>query len=693
MRMHKFTLPKYGYKAKVGYVARQADGSVWLQQGGTVLIATAVSAPSQNFPGFFPLSVEYREPFCAAGKIPGGFFKREGKSTDKEVLTSRVIDRAIRPLFPKDCFDQVQVCVTVYSVDNENAPQTISVLAASLALVTSKVPLLEPVGVAEVSRVDGQWVVDAKYEESLRSDVKITVVGTKTGICMVEGSTNEISEKDFVDALFLAHEKIKEQVAWQEEIVAQISPTKSYQKPALDWEGWESKAIAYLTDEVLSPLFATRTKEQRNDAMEALKSGFEEVHKVELAEHGDLLSIVQYIFDAVLKDRVADLICDSKKRVDGRNFEDVRAISTEVSILPYAHGSALFTRGGTQSLVTLTLGSGQDEQKIEDIMGGEIDGSFMLHYNFPPFSVGEVKPMRGPGRREIGHGHLAASAFKYMLPSKESFPYTIRIVSDILESDGSSSMATVCSSTMAFLAGGVPVKDMVAGVAMGLLKSEKSGFTVLTDISGFEDAFGLMDFKVAGTEVGITAIQMDIKYKGGLERQLFEDALAQARHGRLHILGEMKKVMSQPESKLSDLVPQVITFKVAQDKIGAIIGSGGKVIREIIEKTGTSIDIEDGGFVKIFGQTGPLMDHAVRWVKILAGQIEAGEIFDGTIKRVAEFGLFVELVPGKDGLLHVSAIPREKQRTMAKDYPVDSKLRVQVVEYDAEQDRVRLRIL
>jgi polyribonucleotide nucleotidyltransferase len=353
----------------------------------------------------------------------------------------------------------------------------------------------------------------------------------------------------------------------------------------------------------------------------------------------------------------------------------------------------LFTRGTTQSLATLTLGSGQDEQRIEDIMGGDVDGSFMLHYNFPAFSVGEVRPLRPPSRREVGHGHLAASSFKYMLPDKESFPYTIRVVSDILESNGSSSMATVCSSTMAFLAGGVPIKDMVSGIAMGLLKSEKSDFTVLTDITGFEDAFGLMDFKVAGTEHGITAIQMDIKYKGGLSRPVFENALAKSNAGRIHILNEMKKVMSKPNENLSDLVPQVVTFKIKPDKIGAVIGSGGKVIREIIEKTGCSIDIEDDGMVKIFGEPGELLDRAVLWVKVLSGQINAGMVFAGTVKRVAEFGLFVELVPGKDGLLHVSGIPREQQKSMAKDYPIDSPLTVEVVEYDADLDRVRLRIV
>lgn len=693
MSKNNFEYSPLGLKIRVNEVARQADGSVWLQQGGTVLVATATTSASKDFPGFLPLAVDYREPFASAGKIPGGFFKREGKSSDKEVLTSRVIDRAIRPLFPKDYFNQIQVIVTVYSVDKEYAPHVLAPLAASIALSVSKIPLLEPVGVAEVGRLDGKWVVNPKYEDSLESDVKITVVGTRDGICMVEGATNEIEEKDFLDALFLAHDAIKQQVIWQEEIVKKCGVKKELPAPSLDWDAWEKNAVSLLTNERLEPLFATRTKEERNEQINVLKAAFAEKFGQEVEKNGDSQAMVDYIFDTQLKERMTALICEQGKRVDGRNFDQVRSISTEVGLLPFTHGSSLFTRGNTQSLVSLTLGSGQDEQKIEDIMGGEIDGSFMLHYNFPPYSVGEVRMLRPPSRREVGHGHLAAASFKYMLPSKESFPYTIRIVADTLESDGSSSMATVCGSTMAFLNGGVPIKDMVGGVAMGLLKSDKSDFVVLTDITGFEDAFGLMDFKVAGTENGITAIQMDIKYKQGLPREVFEKALAQARQARVHILGEMKKVMSKPNSDLSPLVPQVVAFKIKSDKIGAVIGTGGKVIREIIDKTGTSIDIEGEGDVKIFGQPGPDLDKAVRWVKVLAGQIDAGMVFEGIVRRVADFGLFIELVPGKEGLLHVSAIPREKQRSMDKDYPVGSDLKVKVVEYDSELDRVRLKII
>lgn len=692
MSKNTFTMPKQNVTLKVNEFARQTDGSAWLQHEGTVLLATAVSAPAKDFLGFFPLMVDYREPFASAGKIPGGFFKREGKSSDKEVLTSRIIDRAIRPLFPKDYFNQVQINVTVYSVDKKHAPHTLAALAASVALSVSKIPFMGPVGIAEIGRLDGKWVVNPNYEQSSESDVKIVVVGTKDGICMVEGATNEISEAELIEALFLAHDAVREQVEWQEEIIKVYNPEKEGSNLDIDWNSWEKRCNDFLTNERLQPIFGT-AKAERKEVIKKLKEDFATNFEKDLTEEADSRPVIDYILDAQLKERLTAVICEQGKRVDNRSFDQVRSIETKVGLLPFTHGSAVFTRGGTQSLATLTLGSGQDEQRIEDIMGGDVDGSFMLHYNFPGYSVGEVKPLRPPSRREVGHGHLAASAFRYILPDKEAFPYTIRVVSDILESDGSSSMATVCSSTMAFLNGGVPIKDMVGGVAMGLLKSDNSDFTVLTDITGFEDAFGLMDFKVAGTEAGITAIQMDIKYKKGLPRDVFEKSLAQAKDARLHIIGEMKKVMSKPNEKMSDLVPQVASFKIDSDKIGAVIGSGGKVIRDIIDKTETSIDIEDDGMVKIFGQPGQGMERAVLWVKTLAGQIEKGMVFDGVVRRIADFGIFVELVPGKDGLVHVSAIPREQQRDLDQHYPVNSSIKVEVVEYDKELDRVRLRFV
>ena len=381
------------------------------------------------------------------------------------------------------------------------------------------------------------------------------------------------------------------------------------------------------------------------------------------------------------------------QRTDGRKFDQVRQISVEVGLLPFTHGSSLFTRGKTQALASVTLGGGKDQQQVEDLMGLTIEKSFMLHYNFPPFSAGEARPMRGPGRREIGHGYLAAAALTPVLPAKDKFPYTTRIVVDILEVDGSSSMATTCGATMALMNAGVPIKKMVSGIAMGLLQSPDGTFHAISDITGSEDAYGLMDFKVTGTQDGITAIQMDIKYKGGLPKEVFVKALAQAKIGRLHILKEMQKVMTEPSSTLSELVPQIVSFKVPTDRIGAIIGSGGKVIKEIIEKTETSIDIEDDGTVNIYGHPGPKLDLAVNWAKILGGFIEAGTIYDGRIKRVADFGIFVEIAPGQDGLVHISTIERSKQPQMAQDYPVEKEVKVQVLDYDPSTGRIRLKIL
>jgi polyribonucleotide nucleotidyltransferase len=688
----KFRLDSFGYEVEIGKVALQADGAVWFKQGGTVVLATAVSAPSDEFPGFLPLTIDYREQFAAAGKIPGGYFKREGKSTDKEVLTGRLIDRAIRPLFPANYFDQIQILVTVYSVDKEHQPQTISLIAASLALVASKIPFLSPVGAVEVARVNGEWIMNPTYSQTQASDVKIVVAGTAEGINMVEGCTNEISESEMVDVLFKAHDLIKKQVAWQEEVQAALQIAKAEIVDVIDWQEWAHKVEKFLTADLVQSAFVT-DKLERASAIDTIQSSFRQQYEVELTEQKVSDKVIHYILDSVLKEKVTALILNSRKRIDGRNFDQVRKISNEVGLLPFTHGSALFTRGRTQALVTVTLGGGQDEQKVEDLMGNTIEKSFMLHYNFPPFSVGEVRPMRGPGRREVGHGYLATSALEYVLPSKEKFPYTIRIVADMLESDGSTSMATVCGSTMALMNAGVPIKHMVSGIAMGLLGDGRGNFQPISDINGFEDAYGLMDFKVAGTDNGITAIQMDIKYKGGLPRSVFEAALAQAKHGRAHILGEMRKVMSAPNATLSELVPQVITFKISTDKIGAVIGTGGKTIRSIIEETGVMIDIESDGLVKIFGQPGPKLDIAVNWVKVLAGQIEKGSKYLGKIRRIAEFGLFVELVPGVDGLLHISMIPKKSQARLNQDFKIDDRIMIEVVDYDETNGRIRLKLI
>ncbi len=689
-----FRLEELNYEVEIGKYACQADGAVWLRQGGTVVLATVVSAKSQEFPGFLPLTVDYREMFAAAGKIPGGYYKREGRSTDKEILTGRLIDRTLRPLFPSNYFNQLQVLATVYSVDKEHMPGTLALVASSLALSISKIPFLGPVGVVEVGRVDGKWIVNPTFSQSQKSDVRIVVSGTEEGIVMVEGSSNEISEAEMVDVLFLAHDSIKKQVAWQEQIRKEVGIAKEEVDQALNWDLWNGKAHAFLTKDVLSRLNVA-DKVERSKNLKEIKETFIMHLAAEVAEGVVTEKILDYAFEQALNRNVTDFVIAQSKRMDNRAFDKIRAISCEVGLLPYNHGSALFTRGSTQALVSVTLGSGQDEQRVESLMEDDTVGrTFMLHYNFPPFSVGEVRPMRGPGRREVGHGYLAASALKYMLPTKEEFSYTIRVVADMLESDGSTSMATTCGTTLALMQAGVPIKKMVSGIAMGLLRNTQGDFRVLSDISGFEDAFGLMDFKVTGTDDGITAIQMDIKYKGGLPREIFESALAQARQGRLHILGEMRKVMDKPNTKLSDLVPQLETFKISPDKIGAVIGTGGKTIREIIEKTGVaSIDIEEDGLVKIFGTPDSKIDMAINWVKTIAGQIESGARYEGVIKRIVDFGIFVELVPGQTGLVHVSNIPKEKQRTFARDYKVNDAATVEVLDYDSATGRIRLRII
>ena len=689
--VRKFSLPEFGYEVEIGKFARQADGAAWLTKEGTVVLATAVCSPSKDFPGFLPLTVDYREQFSAAGKIPGGYFKREGKSSDREVLTGRFIDRAIRPLFPVQYFNQLQIITTVYSVNKEYAPNVLGMVASSIALSISKIPFLGPIGAVEMARLDGKWVANPVFADSLKADARLIVAGTKEGICMLEGSGLEIDETELVDVLFIAHEKVKQLVAWQEEIQAELGVAKEPMKDVYNWKEWQDRIASFLTPEIIKSVNIP-DKVQRNEQLDKIRTAFIELYKDQVNDSQETKKVIDFIVDHMMQVKFTELIFSLGKRIDGRAFDQIRPISVEVGLLPFAHGSALFTRGRTQALVTATLGGGDDEQKIESIMEYEPEGTFMLHYNFPPFSTGEVRPQRGPGRREVGHGYLAASALRRVLPPNKDFPYTIRLVADMLESDGSTSMATVCGSTMALMQAGVPIKNMVSGIAMGLLKSSQGQFTILSDISGFEDQFGLMDFKVAGTANGITAIQMDIKYKGGFPREIFENALAQAKKGRAHILGEMEKVMNAPAAELSPLVPKLVTVKVNQDKIGAIIGTGGKVIREIIAKTNTSIDIDPDGLVKIFGAPGANMEMAINWVKTLAGQIESGAIYVGKIKRLADFGLFVELVPGLDGLVHVSNIPRDKQRTFLRDYRIDDVVTVEVLEYEESTGRVRLRL-
>lgn len=688
-----FKLQSLGYEVTIGKFANQADGSVWLRHKDTVILSTAVMADTKNFPGFLPLSVDYREYFSASGRIPGGYLKREGRSSDHEILTSRLIDRTIRPLFPDYFFNEVQVLSMVYSLDKDALPAPLALLSSSLALSLSKIPFAGPVGAVQVGRLDGVWIMNPTKDQQELSDVALVVAGTKEGLCMVEGSSAHLSEDEFIDALFTAHEAIKVQVAWQEEICQEVGKAKvSVTDVSFDWTSWHTSLTQFFNSERIDAIFKYGAeKQERKDAIKKLKIEFyaqnvgdKIVEKTEAAQKLD------YLFDSVLNDAVSVEILQRKKRVDGRSFTDIRPISTEVRLMPLVHGSSFFQRGQTQAVVSVTLGSGKDAQRVDDLLELEpLDVSFMLHYNFPPFSVGEVKPLRGPGRREIGHGHLAASAIKRVLPDKKDFPYTIRVISDILESNGSSSMATVCGTTMALMDAGVPISNMVAGIAMGLLSDSSGQFQAITDITGFEDALGLMDFKVAGTRSGITAIQMDIKYKGGLPRQVFEKALAQAKQARLFILDEMGKVMDKPNAELSPLVPKMISIQIDPNKAGAVIGSGGKIIKEIIEKTGTTIDI-DGSEVNIFGAPGSNIEQAVAWVKILADQLEPGVVLTGTIARLSDFGLFIDIAPGKSGLLHISKISREKQQDPDTHFPLGKEIQVRVMEVDRESGKIRL---
>lgn len=687
----KFELKELGLELSIGRFARQADGAAWLKKGGTVVLATATSSSVDDFPGFFPLSVDYREYFSAAGKIPGGYFKREGKFTDKEVLTSRLIDRAIRPFFPATYFNKVQVLSTVYSVSKDCLPSTLSLLASSIALTISKMPFLGPIGAVEVVRLGSEWIVYPTFDQEVESDAKLIVAGNMDGICMLEGNMTGISEKELLEAIFLAHETIKKQVEWQNQIAAELNVQKEELKDSFDWTTWYEKANVFFNNERLRSV-CIEDKFERESSFKKLREEFFEQNKITIEDQNLNIAQIEYVFDDVFRNKVTDWVISEGKRVDGRSFDQVREITTEVGILPYTHGSSFFQRGHTQALVTATLGSGQDEQRIDSLFGETEEHRFLLHYNFPPFSVGEVRPLRGPGRREVGHGFLAQGSIKNLMPSKEEFPYTVRIVSDILESNGSSSMATVCGTTMALLDAGVPLKAMVSGVAMGLLKSSEGKFQTITDLTGFEDNFGFMDFKVAGTKDSVTAIQMDIKHKGGLPKNVFEQALEQAKVARQFILGKMQEAISLPK-ELSPLVPKMFAFKIDTKKIGLIIGPGGKTIKEIIEKTGTTIDTEDDGTVNVFGGPEANIDLAINWIKTLAGQIEPGSVYHGRIKRIADFGMFVEIVPGLDGLVHISQVPKDLQRKMADVYKIGQNVVVEVGDYDSESGRISLKFV
>ena len=643
---------------ETGRLAKQANGAVLLKYGETVVLATVASTKeSSEGDDFLPLTVNYQEKTYAAGRIPGGYFKREGRPSEKEILTSRLIDRPLRTLFPKKFTFPTQVIVTVMSIDKENDPDVLSITAASAAIMVSDLPFEGPVAGVRVGRINGEFICNPLKSQMGNSDIDLIVAGTDEAIVMVEGGSKEVAEKDMIDALLFAQESIKQYLSIQNKLVEQVSVDKIELPEEQDNAELYNEVASFSKDNLIKAV-STKSKTERSEKVNQVYNDTMEnfAEKYEGQE-----SLVAKEFDNLKKNILRGMITNDKIRIDGRSFTDVRDISIEVGFLPRTHGSSLFTRGETQAAVTTTLGSSYDEQKI-DTLDGDIKKSFILHYNFPPFSVGEVGNRLGPGRREIGHGALAERSIKAILPSKDDFPYTIRVVSDILESNGSSSMATVCGSTLSLMDAGVPIKNHVAGIAMGLIK-EADQFVILTDILGDEDHLGDMDFKVAGTENGITALQMDIKVTG-VTREIMEIALQQAKDARMFILGKMNEAIPVARSTVSQYAPIIITINVDPSKIKDIIGSGGKTIKKIVEDTGAQIDINDDGRVNIAAPDKTSSDKAVKIINNIIEDIEVGRIYIGKVKRILDFGAITELLSGKDGLVHISELAPNRVKTV-----------------------------
>ncbi len=652
---------------ETGKLAKQADGAVVVKMGNAMLLATVVAKKeSAESADFLPLYVDYQEKFAAAGKIPGSFLRREGRLGDHEVLIARLVDRAIRPLFPKGYTAETQINILLISADSNVLPDTLAALAASAALLTSSVPFNEPISEVRVAGIDGQWYINPSPKLLEKADVNLIVGATEDSILMVEGEMNETQEEEVVAAIRLGHEAIKEHCRAQKELAAAVGIQEKtvLQAPESDTTFYKEKAYQDLYDEVYA--VARRGisgKQKRKEAFEEIKKSYSQ--KLEESQGMDV-GLFGEKFQEIEKQAVRSLILNEGLRIDGRKTDEVRPICIETDCLPAAHGSSLFTRGETQSLTTVTLGSKLDEQLIDRAMLSGYN-RFMLHYNFPGFSTGEVKPNRGPSRREIGHGNLAMRALKKVLPTEAENPYTIRVVSDILESDGSSSMATVCAGSLAFMDAGIKIKAAVSGIAMGLVTDAKTGkYTVLSDILGDEDQLGDMDFKVAGTQRGLTACQMDIKV-AGLSYEILQDALVQSRAGRLHILQEMNKNIATSREDYKPHVPRMKTMKIAKNKIGAVIGPGGKVIQEIQRKSGATLVVEEeeeAGIVKFFAPDQDAITKAEADVKAITADPTVGEIYNGRVKNIKEFGAFIEFMPGRDGLLHISEVKWEHLESM-----------------------------
>ena len=666
-----------------GRMAKQANGSAFVQYGDTVVLVTAVAArePRESI-DFFPLTVDYQEKTFAAGKIPGGFFKREGRPSEKEVLTSRLCDRPLRPLFPDGFRCETQVIATVLSYDKENDPDVLAMIGASAALEMSDIPFNGPIAGVRVGRIDGKLVLNPMASQLPDCDLQMIIAGSRDAIVMVEGGAWMLSEDAVLDALYFGHRELQPILDMQAELRRAVGkPKRTVEPPAVDHK--LAARVRELASSKIVEALTTSGKHERADAVRQVRA---DVLAALASEFPEREREVKNLFEHVHEEIVRGMIVGEKRRLDGRGLADIRPISCEVQVLPRTHGSALFTRGETQALVVATLGTSSDEQRIDALIGDTYK-KFMLHYNFPPFSVGEVKFLRGPGRREIGHGALAERAITAVLPDETQFPYTVRLVSEILESNGSSSMATVCGSSLALLDAGVPIKSPVAGIAMGLIR-EGNEIRVLSDILGDEDHLGDMDFKVAGTSEGVTAVQMDIKI-GGVTRDIMRDALYQARDGRLHILHAMQTALAQPRSDVSSYAPRIVTLKIRVDRIRDVIGPGGKVIRGIIEETGVKIDVEDDGTIYIASADESAMQKAVDWIHRLTAEAEVGKIYKGTVKKIMDFGAFVEILPGTDGLVHISQLAAERVAKVRDVLNEGDEVMVKVLEVD-KSGKIRL---
>jgi polyribonucleotide nucleotidyltransferase len=666
-----------------GKLAKQAGGAVTVQYGDTIVLVTVVAANEERPADFLPLSVEYQEKIYAAGRIPGNYFRREiGRPSEKETLTARLIDRPIRPLFPKKWRFETQVIATVLSMDQENDPDVLAMVGTSAALTISDIHFAGPIAGVRVARVDGQLIANPTLAQSQVADINLIVAGSKTGVVMVEGGAEMVPEADMLEAIFFGHQALQPLIAIQEQLQAELGKAKrEFQPPAKD-ETLAAK-LAETAGERIAQVLGIPEKMARYSAMREVKAEIFESLGEAYAERKEE---VYEILSDIHKKTARNMILKEGHRIDGRKFDQIRPISCEVGILPRPHGSALFTRGETQVLGVLTLGSGQDEQRVETLSGEEMR-PFMLHYNFPPYSVGEVKRIGSPSRRDIGHGGLSTRAIEKILPNREDFDYTIRLVSEVLESNGSSSMGTVCSGTLALMDGGVPIKAPVSGIAMGLIK-EADQVVILSDILGDEDHFGDMDFKVTGTRDGVTALQMDIKILE-LSRDIMAKALDQARAGRIHILGKMMEALDTPRADISPFAPKILTIKINPDKIRDVIGPGGKVIRAIQSETDTRIDIADDGTVKIAAANEENGQAALEQVKAITMEPEEGAIYEGKVVKTTDFGAFVQLAPGTDGLVHISQLANHRVNKVTDVVKEGDMLRVKVLEV-SQDGRIRL---